>query len=431
MKKEQNSINARTKSLSQVTDISPTLKSTELLENLSGQQLEQWLKPTLRFLHQLKKTEHKNEAEAVIEVIKTSLRETTYLPIKFKIVEIYRRISNLFIIDEPWLKEHLPTYEVKFIKFEDLPENSGITFDQKQQTLTVEIDKTQKHVINLPPNGAGIKGGNARIILHKLFGQPEFLAAELPVSDTDFTVFDTATLADQPLPTDDPFNVSFEVDSSPQKVVSRQDITHNSCFITHEGIWFTKEAELAYQTGIVTATIEPNIDFYGRHFDLIDETILPTQRQLFRTIKLVAEGRASAVLLPESINYNLGKFWLIALERYLNKPDLVEILQNLYLLEKELGVAIGNDFVDSIVDQLQKNPDYKFGVNPIDDVEFYLLTKLINHIHEYFSQDDTEKPAKAKLPKMKKITLEKSGNIDFNYLTGKLELLLKYLNLKA
>ena len=389
-----------------------------ILEQLAAVGIEDWLRPTLRFLGNLEQAEQRKKAIEIIAVIKSSIRETTGLPTELRIAQIFNKVCGLFPIKEPWLENNLTKHEVHSIDLELLEQYDGLKIDRNRNLIVVETANGEKQEITIPPAGVGIKGGNARILLHKIFGKDtKFLLAETPPNDIDYVILNPSVLCEESVRAYlsdatllDIKNISLVERIKPEQIIVDQDITHNSCLITQNSLWFTNNAKIAFETATVMPNTRLRTGFYGKYYTIENGVIQPTEKQLFRTMKLVAEGRAETLLISETLNHGLGKYWLTATNRYLNKPNFFTKMNNLFLLEREMGLADGDDFVDSIIYQSELRPHTIIGELP-NEIEFYLLSKLTQHITEYFMREN-DNAESAEAPKLKKVSISHKTTAD-------------------
>ena len=364
---------------------------TALGQDMISLPVDQWWLPLYRNLKQL--PEDYQEKGRAIEQIAHSVMNAPGSSHEHVLLATVQAITNEFQIGGPY--EQLSAHEIHSVSLEEITAAHPEILDQE---------------LVLPPKGAAIKGGGARRIL-KYHANSSFIQSEEPLTDIDYVVTDVNALSQ--MATNDIVNMEFKFGKKPEQLITQADVNMNACLVTDSELIFTAEAFKAAQTGHIQSNYHLRRGFYGDDFLTENGKVYPQPMQVFRLMKLVAEGRASSFDFPENSPKGLESNWLGIFRRYRQHPNFVTIGQNYFLLANQMGIqTFGEDFMDTVTTMFTENPRYPVtSIAPLDPA-YYYVTKLLPHVQDYYRSQENPQVQEVTLPEMKKITLPEDIEID-------------------
>jgi hypothetical protein len=239
----------------------------------------------------------------------------------------------------------------------------------------------------LPPTSQMIhKGGFPRVVLKLLAGaEVGTIESELPPNDFDVIAWGEESEA---------YRVAAQmgVDLSGVEVLKAEqpdlselmrtrDLDLNSAFIGKDGLFYSKEAEIAAKTGHIEP-IPSHRGLYGTNMLTYRGELLYSGRDMMRALKFVAEGKATSFSFKElNQQVDMGIYALVLAEKFMRKSQPDKLLDKLFHLLKQVGqVKEGEVDVYAVLERL--HTEYPFvqmedrGLPSDTEVSEWLLKKL-------------------------------------------------------
>lgn len=280
--------------------------------------------------------------------------------------------------------------------------------------LTQNHPEIENSGLIMPQPGVLIKGGGARSYLRFHANSPhEQIEKEIPPTDFDYIVTDPSALPRHVAATGDIIGLEFKPGKTPEDSVTQADVNMNACVVTHDRLVYTQSAFEGAQTGIVDSNYHNRRGYFGDDFFVKDGIVYPQPSSVFRLMKLVAEGRAAGLKWPVNCPSELADKWLEVYRRYRGRPDFIQIGQNFFNLAKQMNIpTYGKNFMESVMKMHEEHPHYPLTSSGPKDPSFYLVSKLVSHVHEYLLPREDIKPNEVRLPDTQTIVLPDENETD-------------------